>query len=235
MNAKFVAHRSQETEVSIPIGDVTLRGTLAFPENPVGIVLFVHGSGSSRHSPRNRFVAKVLQEDDIATLLFDLLTTDEEIIDQQTSELRFDIELLTKRLIGATAWVLRDERAKDLPIGYFGVSTGAAAALSAAAHLRESVAAVVSRGGRPDLAASELGFVHAPTLLIVGGEDKTVLDLSRLALAKLRCPGKQLVVVPWATHLFEETGALEEVARVAASFFTRFLVPGPKLRALHAS
>jgi len=225
MNPKSTILPARETEVSIPIGDIILRGTLALPENPLGIVLFVHGSGSSRHSPRNRFVASALQTAHLATLLFDLLTPEEDSLDEQTSELRFDIELLTKRITGATVWVLRNESTKALPIGYFGASTGAAAALRAAARLRESVAAVVSRGGRPDLAASDLGFVRAPTLLIVGADDRTVLDLNRLAFARLRCPGKKLVVVPFATHLFEEIGALEEVARLATDWFEHFLAP----------
>ena len=218
-------HPSLVTEVSIGVDNITLAGTLTVPENAAGIVLFVHGSGSSRHSPRNRLVAQSLQSAGLATLLFDLLTPQEEYLDRRTATFRFDIALLTRRLIGATAWTLRNPATHNLPIGYFGASTGAAAALAAAAQLRESVAAVVSRGGRPDLAGPALGLVRAATLLIVGGNDEIVLDLNRDALSQLRCSPKELVVVPGATHLFEEPGALEEVARTAANWFSRLLPP----------
>lgn len=217
--------RIVERDVLIDLGNVRLEGTLSIPEGAVGMVLFVHGSGSSRHSLRNRFVAQALQSAGIATLLFDLLTREEEAVDLRTANLRFDIALLTKRLIGATAWTLREPDTRGLHIGYFGASTGAAAALGAAARLRESVAAVVSRGGRPDLAGAALGFVRAPTLLIVGGNDKAVLDLNRLALAQLRDANKELVIIPGATHLFPEPEALEQVARIAASWFKHYLAP----------
>ncbi len=209
-------------DVRIDVDNVSLAGTLTIPENARSIVLFVHGSGSSRHSPRNRFVAEVLQAKGMATLLFDLLTAGEEDIDRRTGSLRFDIDLLTRRLIGATAWTNRNPLTQGLRIGYFGASTGAAAALAAAART-QSVAAVVSRGGRPDLAGDSLGRVLAPTLLLVGGRDETVLELNRLALAQLHSRQKQLVVIPGATHLFEEPGTLEEVARTAAEWFARHL------------
>jgi putative phosphoribosyl transferase len=202
---------------------VSLAGTLTIPQGARNIVLFAHGSGSSRHSPRNRFVAEILQAKGMATILFDLLTIEEEYLDQRTGSLRFDIDLLTWRLIGATAWTMHNPATQELQIGYFGASTGAAAALAAAARLQKSVGAVVSRGGRPDLAGAALNLVRAPTLLIVGGRDETVLELNRLALAQLGCPQKELVVIPGATHLFEESGTLEEVARTAADWFSRHL------------
>ncbi|HVZ32697.1 MAG TPA: dienelactone hydrolase family protein, partial [Polyangiaceae bacterium] len=188
---------------------------------PVGIVLFAHGSGSGRHSPRNNYVAERLGEAGLATLLFDLLTEDEEALDEQTAELRFDIPLLTSRLISATEWTLAQQNLKDLPVGYFGASTGAAAALAAAAQV-EGIAAVVSRGGRPDLAGAALPRVRAATLLIVGGNDREVLALNWRALSQLRCEAR-LEVVPHATHLFVEPGALEQVATLAASWFTRHM------------
>jgi putative phosphoribosyl transferase len=214
-----------EQEVSIPVGNVTLEGTLAIPRNAKGIVLFVHGSGSSRHSPRNRYVAGVLQAEGLATLLFDLLTRKEEMVDQRTAELRFDIHLLTKRLIGATKWVTQNPETRQLNVGYFGASTGAAAALVAAAELRQTVGAVVSRGGRPDLAGDALGMVRAPTLLIVGGNDGVVIELNRRGEAKLRDAVRKLVIIPGATHLFEESGALEEVAATAGKWFHEYLTP----------
>ncbi len=210
-------------EVSIDFDGIQLGGTLAIPQSVKSVVLFVHGSGSSRHSPRNRFVAETLQAAGICTLLFDLLTTGEEQLDRRTANLRFDINLLTKRLIGATEWIQQHPAVSGLRVGYFGASTGAAAALVAAAQLGESVAAVVSRGGRPDLADSALGQVRAPVLLIVGGHDPTVLELNRSALEQLHGPAKELHVVPGATHLFEEPGALEQVARDAADWFRRYL------------
>jgi len=210
-------------EITIITGKIALQGTLSLPKDPRGIVLFAHGSGSSRHSPRNRYVAEVLQAKGLATLLFDLLTRDEESVDRWTGELHFNIALLAKRLVEVTQWVTREPDLRALPIGYFGASTGAAAALMASARLDGLVGAVVSRGGRPDLAAEALGSVHAPTLLIVGGLDELTLSLNRQAFRQLRCEGKQLVILPGATHLFEERGALEEVAHVAAQWFVHHL------------
>jgi putative phosphoribosyl transferase len=212
-----------ESEVSIEADNALLQGTLHVPEGCSGIVLFAHGSGSSRRSPRNRYVAQVLQSHGIATLLFDLLTREEESVDAFTGELRFNIPLLAKRLLDATRWVMRRPDLQDLRIGYFGASTGAGAALVAAARLPDVVCAIVSRGGRPDLAAEALRNVEAPTLLIVGGDDEPVIGMNRTALAKLKCPEKELVLVPGATHLFEEPGTLEEVARIAADWFVRYL------------
>jgi dienelactone hydrolase len=188
----------------------------------LGLILFAHGSGSSRLSPRNKYVAEVLQDSGFATLLFDLLTAEEERIDASTGELRFNIPFLTERLIAATNWMLRQPGVQGLSIGYFGASTGAAAALSAAAQL-PAVAAVVSRGGRPDLAGAALRDVRAATLLIVGGNDREVLALNRGALAQLRAEAR-LEIVPGATHLFVEPGALEAVARLAADWFAAHIV-----------
>lgn len=213
-----------EIGVRIKIGELVLQGDLILPENAVGVVLFAHGSGSSRQSPRNRFVAETLNEAGIGTLLMDLLTREEEIFDRATGELRFDIELLAKRQIAAVDW-LRSGPAASLSIGLFGASTGAAAALVAAAARPDDVAAIVSRGGRPDLAGAALPRVRAPTLLIVGSLDRVVLELNRQALEQLQAE-KQLVVVPGATHLFEEPGALEEVARLATEWFSRHLGGG---------
>jgi dienelactone hydrolase len=187
------------------------------------VVLFAHGSGSSRHSPRNRFVARALRQAGLGTLLLDLLTPLEEAEDAHTAHLRFDIALLARRLLAATDWL---EKHVDLPIGYFGASTGGGAALVAAAE-RPEVAAVVSRGGRPDLAGPALPHVHAPTLLIVGGRDYQVIELNQWALQRLGGREKQLVIVPGATHLFEEPGALDEVARLAAEWFVQHLAPAP--------
>ena len=209
-----------QREIAIDAGRAVLNGSLRLPENPIGIVLFAHGSGSSRFSPRNRFVAEMLLGRNIATSLFDLLTRDEESVDQRTAKLRFDIDLLAKRLIAATRWVMSNPDTSTLKIGFFGASTGAAAALVAAAQLRATVAAVVSRGGRPDLAGDSLAFVRAPTLLIVGGRDEVVIEMNRQAMAKMLCAPKELVVIPGATHLFEEPGTLEEVARMAAQWFS---------------
>jgi len=208
-------------EVSIDVGGATLEGTLTLPKGANGLVLFAHGSGSSRHSPRNRYVAEVFQSQGIATLLIDLLTRSEESIDQYSGELRFDIPFLAKRLIGATNWIMSSPDTKDFRVGYFGASTGAGAALRAAAELPDVVSTVVSRGGRPDLAKDALDAVRAPTLLIVGGDDEPVISMNREALAKLNCPDKKLIIIPGATHLFEEPGTLEEVARVAAEWFSR--------------
>ena len=212
-----------ESAVEIPISQRILQGDWTVPDSARGVVLFAHGSGSSRHSPRNRYVAQVLQQAGLATLLMDLLTPEEEAIDAQTAELRFDIELLASRLIEATHWVAGQPQTSHLPIGYFGASTGAAAALVAAAALADRIAAVVSRGGRPDLAGEALRHVVAPTLLIVGGKDLFVFQLNRQALAQLRGE-KRLEIVPGASHLFEEPGALESVARLAQEWFVRHLV-----------
>jgi dienelactone hydrolase len=201
---------------------VTLDGDFSLPEDAHAIVLFAHGSGSSRHSSRNRYVARLLNRAKLATLLIDLLTPDEEAIDLRTGHLRFDIGLLAERLVGATDWLTRHPDMRHRPIGYFGASTGAAAALVAAAECPDPVGAVVSRGGRPDLAGLALPRVRAPTLLIVGGNDAQVIQLNRAAFAQLRCE-KELVIVPGATHLFEEPGALEEVARLARGWFERHL------------
>ncbi|HEV8524851.1 MAG TPA: alpha/beta hydrolase [Terriglobales bacterium] len=204
-------------EVVISAGNVELEGELSLPSSPRGVVLFAHGSGSSRHSPRNRYVAGVLQEAGLATLLLDLLTPREEMADLETAALRFDIDLLSTRLIHATEWLEENPDTADLNIGYFGASTGAAAALVAAAELPQ-VAAIVSRGGRPDLAGDSLERVQAPTLLIVGGDDVAVLELNREAMRHLHCE-KRLEIIPGASHLFEEPGKMEEVARLARMWF----------------
>jgi pimeloyl-ACP methyl ester carboxylesterase len=211
-------------EVRIDVGSTELGGALTIPEECRGLVLFAHGSGSSRFSPRNRFVASVLEEGGLGTLVFDLLSEEEEVIDAQTAELRFDVELLAERLIAATDW-LRARR--DLPLGYFGSSTGAAAALIAAARRPKPIRAVVSRGGRPDLAGSELPNVCAPTLLIVGGEDHAVVELNEASLLELRCEA-ELRIVAGATHLFEEPDALAEVAQLAREWFLLHLAEEPR-------
>ncbi len=212
----------EEREVRISAGPVKLEGILDIPEGAGGIVLFAHGSGSGRHSPRNRYVARALGEAGLATLLIDLLTPDEEAVDLRTGHLRFDIGLLAERLAGATDWLMENPDTQGLRIGYFGASTGAGAALVAAAKRPEAVGAIVSRGGRPDLAGDALTLVEAPTLLIVGGNDVPVIGMNREALAQMR-EEKRLEIVPGATHLFEEPGALEEVARLAAGWFVRHL------------
>lgn len=216
--------RSMEHHVSIPIGSIGLDGTLVVPGNPLGIVLFAHGSGSGRHSPRNKMVARALNEGGIATLLIDLLTADEEQVDLQTRHLRFDIPLLANRLVSAIDWLGAHEPTRTLPIGLFGASTGAGAALIAAVARPTQVKAVVSRGGRPDLADEAIPAVIAPTLLIVGGNDDIVIALNQMALEQLRCE-KHLEVIAGATHLFEEPGTLEHVAALARDWFTRYL-PG---------
>lgn len=208
----------EEQLVQIPAQTKQLEGILRLPRSALGVVAFAHGSGSGRHSPRNQFVAGVLNEAGIATLLLDLLDEQE----AENKERVFDIELLAARLQCANDWLARAPETRGLPRGYFGASTGAAAALSAAAGKTDSVAAIVSRGGRPDLAAGALPKVTVPTLLIVGGEDDVVIDLNRQALSRLRCI-KDLIVIPRATHLFSEPGALEEVARLAKQWFVRFL------------
>jgi dienelactone hydrolase len=214
-----------DTPVHIPIENMNLQGDLRLPADPLGVVIFVHGSGSSRFSPRNRFVAEELNKQGFATLLLDLLTEEEHRIDTETMEFRFDIPLLASRSSLATRWVHGQPGLSRLPIGLFGASTGAAAALITAAEMKQQVAAVVSRGGRPDLAAEFSPQVEAPTLLIVGGEDDTVLALNRNARAQMRCVTK-LHVVPGATHLFEEPGTLEQVVTVAAQWFDRYMRAG---------
>jgi putative phosphoribosyl transferase len=216
-------NEGEERLVRVNAGAARLEGNLTLPEGAGGVVLFAHGSGSSRHSPRNRYVARLLNDERLGTLLIDLLTSDEEAIDQQTAHLRFDINLLARRLVAATDWLLQYPATKHLAVGYFGASTGAAAALVAAAERPEAIGAVVSRGGRPDLAGSALARVRAPALLIVGGNDPTVIDLNEAALAQLGAK-KQLVIVPGATHLFEEPGALDQVARLARDWFERYLL-----------
>jgi dienelactone hydrolase len=208
-----------ETEVRIPAGAATIEGNLRVPSDAHGIVLFVHGSGSSRHSPRNQVVAQTLNDAGLATLLFDLLTADEEAKDPR---LRFDIGLLAIRLGFATDWASQEPATRNLRIGYFGASTGGGAAMLTAAERPQAVGAIVSRGGRPDLAGAALPNVHAPTLLIVGDADKAVIGMNREAMARMQCEVK-LELVPGATHLFEEPGALEQVAKLAGEWFTRHL------------
>src|SRR5262245_12214195 len=209
-------------DVRIPAGRAHLEGELKIPADAPGVVLFAHGSGSGRHSPRNQFVARVIRESGNGTLLFDLLTREEEIEDNVTGRLRFDIGLLAQRLVDATRWLSGQPEAGQLGIGYFGSSTGGGAALVAAAEVGQRIGAVVSRGGRPDLAANELPRVQSPTLLIVGEYDDVVIRLNEEAMARLRCE-KQMKIIPRATHLFEEEGALEQVARLAAAWFRRHL------------
>ena len=212
------------TLVRIHAGDVALEGNLAIPPGARGVVMFAHGSGSSRHSPRNRAVARALREGGLATLLIDLLTPVEERVDEETTHLRFDIGLLAERVVDATDLLGSGEETRDLAIGYFGASTGAGAALVAAARRPNVVRAVVSRGGRPDLAGAALTRVRAPTLLIVGSDDPVVLELNREAFERLRCE-KRLDIVPGATHLFEEPGTLDSVARLARDWFLEHLTP----------
>jgi dienelactone hydrolase len=216
----------QDRLVNVRAGNVQLQGNLRIPPAADGIVVFAHGSGSGRLSPRNRFVADVLVKTGLATLLIDLLTQEEEMIDLETAELRFDIRLLAERLGGVTDWLAGEPSTAGLAIGYFGASTGAAAALIAAADRPKTVRAIVSRGGRPDLAASALRRVRQPTLLIVGGDDDVVIQLNRQALQELGGT-KQLVIIPGATHLFEEPGALEQVAALASEWFRRYLEGEP--------
>lgn len=220
--AKFQKDNLDESLVEIPVGSVILNGNFVIPKNSIGAVLFVHGSGSSRHSPRNQFVADVLNKKRIATLLFDLLTLEEEEIDSVNGMLRFDIPLLSDRLVRVTDWVMKNYAKHDFKIGYFGASTGAAAALIAASKRSNVIKTVVSRGGRPDLAGDSLERVKCPTLLIVGGYDDVVIDLNREAMSKMSCE-KKLVIIPGATHLFEESGKLEEVARYASEWFSKHL------------
>ena len=210
------------TEVHITAGRATLSGNLTTPENSEALVLFAHGSGSSRHSPRNQFVAGTLNRAGLGTLLFDLLTPEEEALDIYTREHRFNIGLLAERLVHATNWATQQDQTPDLRVGYFGSSTGGAAALVAAAELPQDVGAIVSRGGRPDLAGDALPKVQAPTLLIVGGNDDIVIQLNEMARDQMRCEVK-LEIIPRATHLFEESGALEQVAKLASDWFSLHL------------
>lgn len=210
--------------VSITQRKLTLKGDLVVPSNAQGLVIFAHGSGSGRYSTRNRYVAQALQKAGLATLLLDLLTPEEEEIDRVMAHLRFDIQLLAERLIGATQWAQENPQTCQLAIGYFGASTGAGAALLAAALLQNRVRAIVSRGGRPDLASTALPQVKASTLLIVGGEDYPIIHLNQEAVSKITAK-KELIIIPGATHLFEEPGTLEEVARLAAEWFKMHLAP----------
>ena len=212
----------EEGYVQITTDGASLQGNLLIPSPAEGLVAFAHGSGSSRHSPRNQYVAQVLRNAGLATLLFDLLTLEEEAEDLITGKQRFDIGLLAHRLVGVTDWLQSSEQARSLKLGYFGASTGAAAALVAAVERANVVGAVVSRGGRPDLAGPVLDRVKAPALLIVGGNDFSVIDMNRQALAKLQVE-KELVIIPGATHLFEEPGTLERVAEHASNWFVKHL------------
>jgi putative phosphoribosyl transferase len=211
-----------QTELKIPVGDATVEGNLTLPHDAKGIVVFAHGSGSSRFSPRNQYVAKFFNNQKIGALLFDLLTPEEEEVDMVTAEYRFNIDLLAQRLVGVTKWLRKDSTTQKFKLSYFGASTGAAAALIAAAEMPEAVSAVVSRGGRPDLAGDYLAQVKAPTLLLVGGWDTEVIELNRLAQSQMTNQNK-LVIIPEATHLFEEPGKLEEVAGHSAEWFKRYL------------
>ena len=205
-------------KVHIQAGRAVLSGNLTIPQKAVALVLFAHGSGSSRHSPRNQFVARTLNDAGLATLLFDLLTQEEEAIDMHTREYRFNVGLLAERLVHATRWAKQQKQTRDLPVGYFGSSTGGGAALVAAGEIPQEVDVVVSRGGRPDLAGEALPKVRTPTLLIVGGNDDIVIELNEMARDQMRCEVK-LEIVPGATHLFEEPGALERVAKLASDWF----------------
>src|SRR5882724_9514062 len=209
-------------EVQIQAGPAVLSGNLHIPDGAAALVLFAHGSGSSRHSPRNQFVARTLNDAGLATLLFDLLMQHEEAIDMRTGEHRFNIGLLAERLVHATKWTKQQEQTRDLPIGYFGSSTGGAAGLVAASEIPQDVGAIVSRGGRPDLAGDALPKVQVPTLLIVGGNDDIVIELNEQARDQMRCEVK-LEIVPGATHLFEEPGALERVAQLASDWFVNHI------------
>jgi len=211
---------NEQMDVVIPAGRVRLQGILSLPQKPCGVVVFAHGSGSGRFSPRNSFVARILQEARVATLLTDLLE-EEESMDRQKI---FNIDLLADRLLVGAHWLRGQSEPRDLPLGYFGASTGAAAALQAAGREKSGLTAIVSRGGRPDLAMNYLSVVEAPTLLIVGGEDKVVISLNKKAYSHLRYP-KEMVVVPGATHLFEEPGALDRVAELARDWFVKYFLP----------
>lgn len=205
-------------DIEIPVGSLVLPGILSLPKGAKSLVIFAHGSGSSRLSPRNTYVARVLEEANMGTLLFDLLTEEEDSV----YENRFNIELIAERLIKVTEWLLKQKETKNLALGYFGSSTGSASAIQVAAALKTRIKAVVSRGGRPDLALDALGKLKAPTLLIVGGDDLQVIELNQAALAQMHCV-KELTLVPGATHLFEEPGTLEQVAKLAAEWFKKYL------------
>ena len=208
----------EKLDLDIPLASVTLKGDLMVPENATGIVIFSHGSGSSRFSSRNKMVAELIQQHHIGTFLFDLLTEEEDEINEN----RFNIDLLSDRLIATTQWLMEQENTKELPIGYFGASTGAASALQAAAYFKEKIKAVVSRGGRPDLAISNLPHVTAPTLLIVGSLDTPVISMNKMAYDTLEAP-KEMKIVEAATHLFEEPGKLQEVADLAIDWYKKHL------------
>ena len=225
-------HRYRERSIQIPVDGIRIDGDLSVPQDLRGVVAFAHGSGSSRLSPRNRHVAEVLQNAGFATLLLDLLTESEELLDRDTAKLRFNIPFLANRLLRATEWLTQQPELEGMKVGYFGASTGAAAALVAAADSGDRIAAVVSRGGRPDLAGPALRKVQAPTLLVVGGDDHVVLDLNYEAITQLECE-KSMEIVPHATHLFEEPGALEEVARLARQWFEQHL--GRRKEKIHAA
>lgn len=228
-----MAHRPEGalaiSPIRVPVGKDSLDGDLGSPPDAKGLVLFAHGSGSSRHSPRNQYVARVLQQRGFATLLIDLLTEEEETVDERTAHLRFDIQMLSGRLVAIVDWLRRRPESAALPFGLFGASTGGGAALVAAAERPKDIAAVVSRGGRPDLAGAALPHVVAPTLLIVGGRDVAVIEMNREAMARM--PGEVVLeIVPGATHLFEERGALESVAALAAGWFERHAAPAAAAR-----
>lgn len=218
-----------ERIINISVNADSISGDLTIPKNAKGIVIFSHGSGSSRLSPRNRYVARVLNMARIATFLVDLLTDEEEKIDQDTAALRFDIDFLTERLLLVTDWVIKEPSTKDLEIGYFGASTGAASALVAASKLTDKIKAIVSRGGRPDLATEFLSGVFSPTLLIVGENDPEVLEMNKQAFVKLATKIKRIVVISGATHLFEEKGALIQVAKKAKNWFEKYLLTSYRL------
>jgi putative phosphoribosyl transferase len=222
MSTYRVGQAIEHRPVTVTLAGATLDGYFSSPTAPRGVVVFAHGSGSSRHSPRNRYVADILNEGSLATLLIDLLNVDEQEVDLQTAQLRFDIPFLANRLVAITQWLREQPHTAGLSIGYFGASTGAGAALVAAAELPRLIQAVVSRGGRPDLAGDALEHVEAPTLAIVGGNDPVVLDLNRRALARMHCV-KALHVIPDASHLFDEPGTLEEVAKLARAWFAEEL------------
>ncbi|RZM79508.1 dienelactone hydrolase family protein [Leptolyngbya iicbica] len=224
MRSTATQHEPPHPVISVSAAAVQLEGNLVIPPGAQGVVLFAHGSGSSRHSPRNQLVAQRLQQAGLATLLLDLLTPAEGRQDAETRQFRFDIDLLTARLVGATDWLQHTPATQNLGIGYFGASTGSAAAFMAATQRPDRVQAIVSRGGRPDLVGSALTQVQAPTLLIVGGQDLPVIAMNEYAFSRLdRLPEKQLAIVPNATHLFAEAGALEQVADLASDWFGRFL------------
>jgi dienelactone hydrolase len=216
-------HEQNISQVKIPVSKTSsIEGNLTIPPNAKEVIIFAHGSGSGRFSPRNQYVAKIFNQAGLATLLIDLLTSEEETVDEDTGEFRFNINLLAKRLVSATEWLKLDAKTSSCAYGYFGASTGAAAALIAAAKLASDIKAVVSRGGRPDLADDYLQDVRAPTLFLVGGLDSVVLELNQKAMDRMDAK-KELVIIPGATHLFEEAGKLEEVAKLSTQWFKRYL------------